>query len=139
MMKADSTGATLGGRMKEARLQTALRRRETVSQARMAELVAVVMNAPLAQAQWSLYERDESEPPLVVIRATAQISGLDESYIAFGRATAPNGSVLDLDPTRDRRITDEELDRAERLVAARDQAKRLATKRAGGGKGKGRP
>ena len=83
------SSSTLAERVKEARLQTALKLRETVSQARMAEMVAAILRTPLAQAQWSLYERGESEPPLAVIRATAQVSGLDESYLAFGTQAEP--------------------------------------------------
>jgi hypothetical protein len=61
--------------------------------------------------------------------------GRGTGWLAYGTPTrAANHSVLDLDPTRDRLVTDEELDRAERLVAAKDQAKRLVLKRAGGKK-----
>lgn len=61
-----------------------------------------------------------------------------EAWVAFGlQYPQAGGSVLNLDPTRDRRATDEELDRAEQLVAAKDQAARLAPKRAGG-KGRGK-
>lgn len=70
--------------MKEARLAAAVRQHRTLSQATMAELVGKEIGGDLWQAQWSAYELDKSEPPLAVIRAAAKLSGLDESYLAFG-------------------------------------------------------
>lgn len=113
-----TTGVTVAHRMKEARLQTALRRHETLSQARMAELVAAEMGTPLHQAQWSNYESGKSEPPLAIIRAAAKLSGLALAYIAFPEETDSSGSpLLDLDPSKDRKLTEEETARAIRRAA----------------------
>lgn len=70
--------------MKEARLAASLRLKRQLSQGEMAELVGKGAGQPLWQAQWSAYERNESEPVLAVIRSTAHVSGLDSCYLAFG-------------------------------------------------------
>lgn len=80
--------------MKEARLRTGVRLRETVSQQRMGALVGAELGRALHQNQWSRYETGESEPPLDVIRVTARLSGLDQSYIAFGAVTSIDGGPI---------------------------------------------
>src|SRR5690242_11223417 len=92
---------TLAERMKKARFATTQRRLETVSQRLMGDLVSALVGRTIHDTQWQRYETGESEPPLDVIRATAKISGLSESYIAFGtELPAP-------DPSQDRRLTDD--------------------------------
>lgn len=81
----------IGARLKHARLQTAVRLGQTVSQERMAELVSKTTGSPLWQAQWSFYELGKAEPPLAVIQAAAELSGLEASYLAFG--AAPHAAV----------------------------------------------
>lgn len=82
--------------MKEARFQTAANLQETISQQRMAGLVSKVLGRPLHQAQWSDYERGESEPPLDVIQAAAKVSELPPEYIAFGTKTVAPPLVGDV-------------------------------------------
>jgi transcriptional regulator with XRE-family HTH domain len=97
---------TLAGRFKQARLQAALRHGRTISQERMAEMVAEIIDRPLAQAQWSSYELGKAEPPLDVIRAAAKLSGLDEAYVAFGpKPEHPPEQVRDVAHDSDRPIT----------------------------------
>jgi transcriptional regulator with XRE-family HTH domain len=79
---------SLAERIKEARLAASLRLRRQLSQAEMAELVGKGAGQSLWQAQWSSYERGESEPSLVVIRAAAALSGLEPGYLAFGDSDA---------------------------------------------------
>lgn len=50
----------------------------------MGALVGKLVNREIHQGQWSLYENGKSEPPLDIIRATAQVSGLAPEYLAFG-------------------------------------------------------
>lgn len=78
--------------MREARLQAAVRLGATVSQDRMAELVSAELRRlgvtkTLSQSSWSQYEADVSEPSLAVLTATANVSGLDAGYLAFGAAS----------------------------------------------------
>lgn len=98
---------TLAGRLKQARLQAAVRRGHTVSQERMAELVSKEIHRPLWQAQWSSYERGEAPPPLDVIASAAKLSGLDPGYLAFGpKAPEPApAQVIDVPHPNDRLIT----------------------------------
>lgn len=103
-------------RMKEARLQTAVRLRETVSQERMAELVSKHLGRVLHTTQWRRYETDR-EPPLDVITAAASVSGMLEGYIAFGtgerlsptgaRTTAPTEHPdVEVDRAGSRKVTE---------------------------------
>jgi len=92
MTESDDDG--VAGRMKQARLQTAVGLRETVSQERMADLVGAELKRVLHPTQWRRYETGEREPPLDVIRATARVSGLTEAYIAFGEST-PVSRIVD--------------------------------------------
>lgn len=75
-------------------MRAGVRIRETISQQRMAELVGAELGRTLHQNQWSRYEGGGSEPPLDVIAVTAKLSGLSESYIAFGTATAADGGPI---------------------------------------------
>jgi hypothetical protein len=75
--------------MKQARLATAVLRGDAVSQALMAELVSAHLKQPIAQTQWSRYEKGESEPPLAVLEATARVSGLARGWLAFGDEVIP--------------------------------------------------
>ena len=58
----------------------------------MAELVGKELGRVMHATQWRRYEAG-TEPPLDVIRATARVSGLSESYIAFGKETTNEESV----------------------------------------------
>lgn len=58
-----------------------------------------------------------------------------DSWLAWG-VMLPAGSVLDLDPTRDHLLTDEEAGRAEAQADERARAARRATKHSAGGKKK---
>lgn len=111
--------------MKEARLRTGVRLHETVSQARMADLVSAEIEWSIGQTQWGRYELGESEPPLDVIRAAAKVSELSPEYIAFGVVGGP-------DPALDRRLTDDgpDSDRARAERAAEATAKKRSKKRA---------
>jgi transcriptional regulator with XRE-family HTH domain len=113
-------------RLKEARFLTAARQREAVSQERMAELIGQELKRTFHPTQWRRYEGG-AEPPLEIIRAVARLSGLSPAYIAFGEESA-----LDIDESMLRDISDEELARAERIVAERE---RLKAKRGAGGGG----
>lgn len=122
-----TSGDTVAARMREARFRTAAARQVAVSQAEMAAMVGKEAARSIHQTQWARYENGDSEPPLDVIRATARVSGLPESYIAFG-----NSPTAIIDPARDRTLTEEEENRA----IAKSRAAKAATKRPGrGGKG----
>jgi hypothetical protein len=110
--QGDSAKArSLPDRLLEARLQAAVRLRESVSRARMAELLGQALKRSFHETQWRRYESGESEPPLEVIRAAAAISGLSPAYIAFGDVP------VNIDASQFRYLTDEEIARAERKVA----------------------
>lgn len=82
--------------MREARLQWGANRRESASQAAMAEAVSKLIGRKLTQSGWSDYESATTEPPLDVITAAAKLSGLSESYLAFGEIRSyqqPNSPV----------------------------------------------
>lgn len=123
---------SVGGRMKQARLQAAVQLGEHVSQERMAELVSAELGRVLHPTQWRRYETDR-EPPLDVISAAARVSGLSEAYIAFGA-----GDVEVPDPRLDRRLTPLEEQRALRAADSERSAKaaqgRSKRKRSGGSK-----
>jgi hypothetical protein len=72
-----------GGRMLEARLATAARRKESVSQQRMADLLTEALGRKVHQPQWSSYEAG-SEAPLDVIDGAARLSGLTRDYLGWG-------------------------------------------------------
>lgn len=116
--------------MKEARLRAALLRKETVSQARMADLVSKELGRSIQQTQWGRYESEENEPPLDVIRAAAKVSELAPEYIAFGVVA----DDLSPDPDRDHLLTEEELDAAQ----AEAEAIQRERDRKSGGAGKRR-
>lgn len=89
-----------GQRLREARLQTAVRIGRTVSQGEMARFVTLQLaklgsSKTVSQPQWSDYEAEKSEPSGIVYRAAYQISGLTEGYLAFG-----NGGAVVLDPSQ---------------------------------------
>ena len=98
--------------MKEARLQTAVRKGETLSQDRFAELMGAVLGRVMHPTQYRRYEAGESDPPYEVVVAAAQLSGLTAAYIAFGSEPLPP-----IDASQLRYLTDEELDRAAKKVA----------------------
>lgn len=125
-MTEDAT-VTLAGRMKEARLRAALRLHETVSQARMAELVSKELARTIQQTQWGRYETGENEPPLDVIQAASRVSELPPEYIAFGVKRKVDITADDF-----RKLTDVELDRADRAAEKIDaeRAKKGGKKRA---------
>lgn len=123
-----------GKRFVQARMQTAVRLGKTVSQGLMAELVSVeIAPKTLSQSAWSDYESEKSEPSLAVFRATAKVSGLPESYLAFG-----TGEIEVPDPRLDRKLTPLEEQRALRAADAERSAKagqgRSKRKRSGGSK-----
>jgi hypothetical protein len=118
--------------------------RRPLAQDRFAELLTLAAQrlGLVAKYYGSTVSDIEAENRTVTLDDARVVAAVDplrrgEAWLAFGQGT--NGqSVLDLDPTRDRRLTDEELDRAERLVAAKDRAAQLVPKRAAGGKKRGR-
>lgn len=102
---------TLAQRMKEARKTVgALRIDDSLTPKRMAELVAERLGRPFHETQWRRYEAG-TEPPLAIIQAAAALSGLREEYLAFGKLPKTEMTVV-IDPTRDRKLTDEEIERA---------------------------
>jgi hypothetical protein len=115
----------LGDRMKGARMATGVKLNRTVSQGLMAQLVTAELarlgsDKTISQPQWSDYESEKGEPSTIVYRATANVSGTDERFIAFGDVVAnalPN-------PELDRGLT---LEEAERAIAA--AAKKRAAKK----------
>jgi len=119
---------TLAGRMKEARKMVGVARLdENITPKRMAALVSERLGRPFHETQWRRYE-EGTEPPLEIITVAASLSGLREEYIAFGRLPRMDETVV-IDPARDRKLTDEEIERAkqeaDRQRAARtSQAKR---------------
>jgi len=114
----------LGERFKEARLKTAVKLNATVSQGRMAQLVTqelAKLKSPktISQPQWSDYEAEKAEPSTIVYRAVSRVSGLPEAYLAFGA----NAEAV-ANPSTDRKLTEEELDRADAAAAASRSSKR---------------
>ena len=104
--------------MKEARLRAALRLGETVSQARMAELVSKELKRTIQQTQWGRYETGENEPPLDVIKAASRVSELPPEYIAVGTkpsVTIDESSFIDIPP--------EAVERAKKQAAATRSAR----------------
>ncbi|HEX6464271.1 MAG TPA: hypothetical protein VFZ98_07460 [Vicinamibacterales bacterium] len=88
----------LEARLLEARLRAGAQVRRTVSQDYMADLVSAELGRALHKTQWRRYESGEREPPLDVIRAVARVSGLSESYIAFGSGTTDASSEASTTP-----------------------------------------
>lgn len=81
----------------------------------MAELVGAAMKRVMHPTQWRRFESGDSEPSLEIIRAAARVSELSPAYIAFG---AEDDLAVGA-----RKLTDEELDRAD-AKAAQEEAKR---------------
>ena len=97
----DTAQVARGERLKEARLQAAVRAKRTLSQAAMAELVSEVLGRSLSQAQWSNYELGLNDPPYDVVIAAGRLSGLSPSYIAFEAKHTVNideDSLIDIPP-----------------------------------------
>lgn len=69
--------------MLEARMATAARRRQAVSQSAMAKLLAKAVGHRVHQPQVSSWEAG-AEPPLDIILAYEQLSGLSRNYLAWG-------------------------------------------------------
>lgn len=85
-----------GVRLREARLATGVRLKQSVSQKLMAQLVTEELgkldsDKTVSQPQWSQYEAENDEPSLIVYRAVERVSGLPESYIAFGKTDEETG------------------------------------------------
>lgn len=108
---------SLKERLKEARLRTAAERRETVSQERMGELVGQIVGRRVHQATWSEYENGKSEPPLDVFRAAARLSKLSFLYLTLGQEEEDV-----INPETDRKLTEEEIERARRVASAEREA-----------------
>jgi hypothetical protein len=111
--------------MKGARMATGVKLNRTVSQGLMADLVTDELtrlgsDKTISQPQWSDYEAEKAEPSTIVYRATANVSGLDERFIAFGDIAAnamPN-------PELDRGLSEEEEERALAAAAKKRAAKK---------------
>lgn len=74
-------------------MQAAVRLKRSVSQALMARLVTEELaqmgaDKTVSQTVWGKYEAETVEPSTIVFRAVARVSGLSESYIAFGNESA---------------------------------------------------
>jgi hypothetical protein len=125
---------TLASRMKEARLRTALVLRETISQERMAALVAEALRRPLHQTQWRRYESGESEPPLDVLKAVARVSRVSRDWLTFGDEPDDETRIEPLDKP----LPDED-ESASSRTTARDAGAGGASRRrrVGGRRGRG--
>lgn len=126
-------------------MAAAVRLNRTVSQSLMARLVTTRLGElgsekTVSQPQWSNYESESDEPSAIVYRATADVSGVSESYIAFGLSAAPAAMP---DPRLDRKLSPQELARAvaqaeredhaaPKEVAGSPRKKPAASKRRGG-------
>lgn len=113
-----------------------VRLNRTVSQSLMAKLVTTRLGElgsekTVSQPQWSNYESESDEPSAIVYRATADVSGISESYIAFGLSSAPPAAMPD--PRLDRKLNPQELARA---VAQADREDQGAPKEAAGSRRK---
>jgi hypothetical protein len=122
----DAEKVALAGRLKEARLATAYLRKIEISQDGMAAVLSETLGRQFHPTQWRRYESGKSEPPLEIIRALASVSGLTESYIAFGVTEV---GIETLDPSKDRKLTMQEIQRA-RLQAAREEAEAARRRKA---------
>ena len=74
---------TIGKRLIEARMLVSAKRKESLSQQQMADLVGKELGRKVHQPTWSGYEGG-NEPPLDTILAVANLSGLAPEYIAWG-------------------------------------------------------
>jgi transcriptional regulator with XRE-family HTH domain len=133
-----SPAQAFGERLAQERREKAAREHRDITQRDVARAVG------LTSAAISNYEKGGTIPNDDILAKLAAFYGVRPSWLRYGegekldvKAPARSGSALNLDPSRDRRATDEELDRAERIVAAKAESKRLLTKQAGA-KGKGR-
>lgn len=87
----------------------------------MAVLVAKELGRALHQTQWARYESGESEPPLAIIRAAANVSGLSEAYIAFGNRL--------LDSVKVHKLTEEQVELAKRVAESERRERQQQEKR----------
>lgn len=108
----------VGDRIRRARFQAAARSGRAVTQTALAKAVGVT---PGAVSQW---ENGTTEPNLSVIPKLAHALGVSPGWLAFGE----DGPEL-INPATDRKLTDEEVQRARDTVAAARASKSAAAKR----------
>ena len=110
MRRGDRTDPeTVGQRIKQARLQLAARRGETVTQAWLA------VQCQVAGPTVSQWEKGIVSPTLAMIPRIAKALEVTAGWLAFGEV--PDAEPL-LNPATDRKLTDEEIERARAQVAA---------------------
>src|SRR5690348_2170470 len=97
----------IGQRIRQARLQLAARQGETVTQAWLAAQCQV---AGPTVSQW---EKGVVSPTLQMVPKIAKALGVSAGWLAFGE----DGPPL-INPATDRKLTDEEIERARAQVAA---------------------
>lgn len=83
------------------------------------------------------WEKNQNAPDLAMIQRLAKLFGVSPGWLAFGEhpIVAPNGSQIDaaeiINPSVDRKLTDEEVDRATRTAAQRRAAKQARKREKG--------
>lgn len=115
--------ATVGDRIKQARLTLAATRGETVTQAWLAAQCGV---AGPTVSQW---EAGIAQPSLSMIPKVAAALRVTAGWLAFGE------SAELINPATDRKLTDEEVQRARDTVARAHASKTGAARKRGNGKG----
>ena len=129
-----------GERLAQERREKAARERRDITQRTVAQAVG------LTSAAISKYEAGDTIPSDDILGKIAAFYGVRPSWLRYGegpkyvgKPPETPGSVLDLDPTRDHRLTEEEAARAEAQVSEKARASRPGrVQKAGNGKGKGR-
>ena len=116
--------ATVGDRIKQARLTLAATRGETVTQAWLAAQCGV---AGPTVSQW---EAGIAQPSLSMIPKVAAALRVTAGWLAFGEEV----SEL-INPATDRKLKDEEIQRARDTVAASRASRSGAARKRGNGKG----
>jgi transcriptional regulator with XRE-family HTH domain len=114
--------ATVGERIRQARLTLAARRGETVTQSWLAAQCGV---AGPTVSQW---EAGIAQPSLGMIPKVAAALQVTAGWLAFGEESVPDL----INPATDRKLTDEEIDRARAAVAAARASKSAARKKGNG-------
>lgn len=136
--KASKSHSDIGfaGRLQRAILQYQSQIGRRVTYEELASLVSKAegRKPPYAKSAFSEWVQGRSEPKLTAIRAIAAVLNVSAAWLAFGEELS-----LDIDESQLRYLTDDEIARAERIVAER--AKHDPTRRAvgEGRKGGGKP
>ena len=120
-MPAKKPEQTIGTRIVQARFQLAAKQGRVVTQAAVAEALGV--SAPTV-SQW---EADRIRPTIDGVQRLARYLGVSPGWLAFGELT---DMAQLIDPTTDRRLTEEEIQRARDVVAQARKEKNGGKRRA---------